>query len=427
MHFKSRVIPLFQFAAFYDKDLEILPKANLLLEGPVHTNGDLYVGSQSTLDIVGQVTVAGDLHHGIKHADVCMSGTVQVADPDDQRAIPACTGGRTLIAQSDVTAWNGMIDIDVTPLTLPPPEALDPVPGRAYWDHSDLRIVLDLNGATPAIQVRDAGGSVDAAGSAVLSACGVVGTSDTLYDNREGAWIDMLEVDVRGLLACLHVSNLMGYDVDDTTDGGLVWYLGVDGPDSSTVNNYGVRVRNGAELIAPVAGAPAVAGLSIATDQAVYVQGNYNAVNKIPSAILADSMNVLSNAWIDANSNQPVSQRQASDTAINAALFAGTDVTGGAEGASGQDLGDYNGGLENLLRLHEHWNGTSTLTFRGSLVSLDAPRHVDGAWAYGDPYYTVPIRDWGFDLDFEDALLMPPLSPMLVYLRQELFVRQFEL
>jgi len=425
MHFKSRVIPLFQFAAFYNKDLEILPFSDLLLEGPVHTNGNLYLGSNNTLDIMGQLTVAGDLYHGHKAADACMTGDVQVADPDNQTAIPACSGGRTLIAQSDVGAWNGMINTDVTPLTLPPADVLDPLVGKRYWDDADLRIALDLNG-TPAIEVRNADGSANATASTALAACGVVGAGTSLYNQREGTSIAMLEVDVKGLLACLHVSNLMGYGIDDTTDGGLVWHLSVDGPDSSVVNNYGVRVTNGAELVSPAAGSPAVAGLSIASDQALYVQGDYNAINKIPAAFLGDSLNVLSNAWNDADSVLPVTDRDADDTTIHAALMAGTDSTGGAEGVAGHDAGLYNGGLINLIRLHEDWNGDS-LVFRGSFVSLAAPRHVDGAWVYGDPYYTAPDRDWNLDLDFEDPLLVPPLSPMLVYLRQELFVRQFEL
>jgi len=426
MHFKSRVMPLFQFAAFYDKDLEILSLDDLFLEGPVHANGDLYVGSDNTLDIVGQLTVAGDLYHGRKDADACLAGSVRVADPDDQAAIPACSGGRTIIPQTDVVAWNGMINSDVTPLTLPAPEALDPVAGQPYWDSADLRVVLDLTGASPEVQVRDVDGTVNVADSATLSACAVTGSSDTLYDNREGAWIEMLEIDVKGLLSCLHVSNLMGYDIDDATDGGLVWYLGVDGADSSVVNDYGVHVTNADELIAPVAGAPAVAGLTIATDQALYVEGDFNAVNKIPAGFLTDSINVLSNSWNDSDSNQPLAARQASDTTIQAAVLAGSDSTGGVEGSAGQDSSGYNGGLTNLIRLHEDWGG-DTLTFVGSLVSLDTARHVDGAWSYGDPHYLPPSRAWEFDEDFEDPLLVPPLSPMFVYLRQELFVRQFEL
>jgi len=45
MHFKSRTIPMFQWAAFYGKDLEVLPATGMLLNGPVHTNGDLYLGA----------------------------------------------------------------------------------------------------------------------------------------------------------------------------------------------------------------------------------------------------------------------------------------------------------------------------------------------------------------------------------------------
>jgi hypothetical protein len=39
MHFKSRVVPMFQFAIFYAKDLEILTQDSIVLNGPVHTNG----------------------------------------------------------------------------------------------------------------------------------------------------------------------------------------------------------------------------------------------------------------------------------------------------------------------------------------------------------------------------------------------------
>ena len=425
MHFKSRVVPLFQFAAFYSKDLEILSGPDLLLDGPVHSDGDLYVGSDNTLDVVGQLTVVGDLYHGRKDADACLTGDVRVADPDDQTAIPACSGGRTLISQASVGSWNGMIDTEGTPMTLPPPEALDPAAGSTYWDNADLRVVLDLSGS-PVIQVRAADDTVDVPASTALNGCGVVGASNTLYDNREGATINMLDVDVKGLLACLHVTNLMGYDIDDTTDGGLVWHLTVDGPDSSIVNSYGVRVTNGDELVSAAPGSPAVAGLTIATDQAIYVQGDYNAIDKKPAGILADSLNVLSNNWSDANSALPLVNRTATATTMQAAFLAGTDSTGGAEGVAGQDAGDYNGGLENFMRLHEDWSGV-TLTYLGSFVSLDVPGHVDGLWAYGDPYYTEPTLDWSFDWDFEDALLVPPLSPRFIYLKQELFVRRFEL
>jgi hypothetical protein len=44
---------------------------------------------------------------------------------------------------------------------------------------------------------------------------------------------------------------------------------------------------------------------------------------------------------------------------------------------------------------------------------------------YGSPQYEAPIRNWGFETDFNQADKLPPLSPRFVYLRQELFTRQF--
>lgn len=427
VHFMSRDVPLFQFAAFYDKDLEILPDTAMTIEGPIHSNGDLYLGATSSLDIGYPVTVAGSLYRGRKDSDTCLAGPVRVADPDDLTELPICSSGREHIVQSDLTAWNMMVNVDVTPLTVPPATTLDPVAGATYWDRADLRVVLDLN-AAPAIEVRNADGSTDAAATAVLGACAAASHTATMYNQREALTIQMLDIDLQPLIDCAHVSVLMGggKDLDDDTDGGLVWYFGVDGPDSAVPNGYGVRIANGAELVSTVPGAPAIEGLTIATDQALYVKGDFNFVNKKPAAFLADSLNVLSNGWNDANSTLALASRPALATAIYAAILAGTDTTGGAEGDAGQDAGGYNGGLENFIRLHENWAGT-TLSFRGSFVSLFAPRHVDGAWVPGAPYYTAPIRDWVYDDDFDEAAFLPPLSPAFVYLKQELFVRRFEL
>jgi len=420
MHFKSRSVPLFQFAAFYGKDLEILPSSSLYLEGPVHTQGDLYVGSGGTLDITEQVTTIGSVFHGRKDADSCLAGGAAVADPDSQEALPNCSSNRVTV--TDTSTWNGMIAKGLTPLTVPAATTLDPTAGSPYWDRADLRIVLDING-TPALEVRDADDSVNVGLTTHLSSCAVVSASSSLYDNREASTIEMLEIDTQGLLNCVHTSSL---SLDDTTDGGLVWYFTVDGPSSSVVNNYGVRIQNGAELVSTIPGAPAVQGLTIVSDQALFIQGDHNSTNKLPSGFVADSINVLSGAWSDAGSVLAVASRPAADTTINAAFLSGTDSTGAAEGAGGRDSGSYNGGLDNLLRLHEDWTG-DTLTVMGSFVSLDNSRHDSGTWAAGDPYYIAPTRDWTFDLDFEDPLLIPPLAPRSVYLRQELFVRRFEI
>jgi len=57
------LIPLFQFAIFYDKDLEVSPGADMVIAGPVHTNGNLIARSQSgfsnTIQFLRRVTAVG--------------------------------------------------------------------------------------------------------------------------------------------------------------------------------------------------------------------------------------------------------------------------------------------------------------------------------------------------------------------------------
>ncbi|WP_243093711.1 pilus assembly PilX N-terminal domain-containing protein [Thermus thalpophilus] len=450
LRFKSRLVPMFQFAAFYNKDLEILPGPDMTLNGRVHTNGDLYLnaGNDNTLTVTGQVSTAGALYRGRKDTNTC-TGTVRVYKADGNPSTLACNGtNRRSFSQANVAPWGGRIQVGVNRVTVPEPEALDPEPGRTYWEKADLRIGLDLSTTPPVPKVyRVSGGTnvVDVAATTALQACiGAVSTSNAFYNWREEKRIQMLDVDLRKLLDCIHNNRTaFGFALDDDTDGGLVFHFTVFGPQSNGINNYGVRVKNGAEIASTISSAPRPRGLTIATDQAVYIQGDLNKTNWIPTAFLADSLNILSNAWNDdTGSYRTLSQRVASNTEINAAFLAGTDITGGSEGTQGQDKGNYNGGLENYPRFHETWTN-KTLTYRGSFVSLGTPRHVAGKWCgtggqgtynpstgqtanvSGCNIYDPPVRNWSYDTRFSQGQL-PPLSPRFVYLKQELFLREFE-
>lgn len=466
LHFKSRLVPLFQFVAFYDKDLEILPGPSMNLSGPVHTNGDLYLTSDGNLlSIAGQVTTAGRLFRGRKNDASCNNNATRVKDPLNFRhLIPTCPS-RTEVFQNNVTAWNGMIRIGVDTLTVPPPEEIDPISTGVYWSLADLRLMLRLDSShnpvttysPTGVEVRNVDNSVNTSLTTSLhnAACTgqissrPIGTTNAFYNNRENKVIRMLEIDMRNLLECIKLRTLMpGKTLNDSSEGGLVFYFSVEGPDSSVAaSRYGVRIRNAAALQATSA-TPTVRAMTVVSNQAVYTYGNYNSSGWVPAAILTDSINMLSSNWRDptqaselgsppacvnqcaantgtGNNNVSSTNREAADTSVYTALLAGTDTTGNVEGSGGQSLGIYNGGLENYPRLHEYWTGR-TLTYRGSFVSLDQPRHVNGAWVYGGRYYTAPDRNWDYDTRFNDAANLPPLSPRFVYLRQELFVRDFE-
>lgn len=460
LKFKSRLVPLFQFAAFYNKDLEILPGPNMTLAGPVHTNGDLYLNSDALLTVNGQITTSGNLYRGRKNTTVCNSSSVAVFNPlTATQLLPTCPQ-RTLIQSSVLTPFNNMIQKGVTVVTVPSPEVLTPTPGQVYWDKADLRLVLRLTStgaldttyAATGIEVRNSDNSVNtyatgrlnnsAVCTGTLTGSRVIGTTDpnantgTFYNARESKRMRLLDVQLQPLLNCLHTDSWFGTGklLSDDTEGGLVFHFSISGPETNnSANRYGVRIRSAAELRATASGAPTIKGMTIVTDQAAYLMGNFNATNKKPAAVLADSFNILSNSWNDANSwtlsgstwgPGPISGRVASNTTTNLAVLAGTDTTGGVngEGAAGQG-GAYNGGLENYPRFHENWSGR-THTYAGSWVSLNRPTHVTGTWAAQS--YNPPARAWSYDTSFNNAANLPPITPRFVYLRQELFVRDFE-
>lgn len=442
LRFKSRLVPLFQFAAFYNKDLEILPGPAMTLSGPVHTNGDLYLYSDGgSLDISGQVTTAGSLYRGRKNNNTCSNSPVRIMDPTNPRSLlPSCPT-RTLISASSLGPWNGMIQVEVPAVTVPEPEVFDPTPGQLYWDRADLRLVLKLNNdeSVNGVEVRNIDNSLNAAATSIIlnqnpmyncpgvASGGRVAATTTIHNFREAATMRLLDVDVRGLLTCLNTSNwyLTGKQLNDDTEGGLVFFLTVEGPNSNVQNNYAVRLRNGANLAANVA-APTVRGMTVVSDQKVYIWGNYNSTNKKPAAVMADTIDLLSNAWNDANSALAIdcglNRRCASETTYNTAFLAATDTTGGIDGPGGQG-GAYNGGLENYPRLHERWTNV-WMHYRGSFVSLGTPDHSNGPWS--SQSYNPPRRDWNYDTSFNNAANLPPITPRFVYLRQELFVRDFE-
>ncbi|MEO8604366.1 MAG: hypothetical protein ABI629_17460 [bacterium] len=172
-------IPLFQFVAFYKDDLEILPGANMVLNGRVHTNSNLYLNSDASLTIadnpaVGvttvQVSAGQSIYRGRKNTTAC-NGTVTIDKLEDKVAPSSdldpqdlpCSGGATrAIPQSEIATWKGSMIRDLGNIAIPEPDIIKPPaavsnggvgnPG-VYWDKADLRIVLHANqlGGLPAV------------------------------------------------------------------------------------------------------------------------------------------------------------------------------------------------------------------------------------------------------------------------------------
>ncbi len=320
-------------------------------------------------------------------------------------------------------------------------------------------------GGAPDLPVRDAGsGAYSQNMSAAPFTGSGAGTFDLdyrrggYYNWREQKWITMLNVNIGDLLRW-NAQNLSPFFANgDSSTGGLVIFLSVEGPLAGGINNYGVRVFGGANLNIPggigVSADPT--GITLASDQALYILGDYNRgivpgtqinpwsdqtnnLPRQPAAAIADSLVVLSEGYwnpgcagLACRDGQSVdtitsTTRQARLTTINAAFLAGVDET--PDGYPGWN--SYSGGLHNYPRMQEDWSYPLTnLYLRSSFVSLGPPRHVRGPWCLNPPgpgcnSYYPPQRLWEYESAFETLENLPPMTPRVVHVKQLLFTQEF--
>ena len=83
MTFKNLNIPLFQFAAFYDGDLEMNSTSQMDINGRVHTNRNLYVqptpnATPASTRLLGQVTAANNIYNRVDASNINRYGVTNV-------------------------------------------------------------------------------------------------------------------------------------------------------------------------------------------------------------------------------------------------------------------------------------------------------------------------------------------------------------
>lgn len=163
-------------------------------------------------------------------------------------------------------------------------------------------------------------------------------------------------------------------------------------------------------------------GFTVASENPVYIRGNYNAdssgfdTSGVPAAIIADAVTLLSGNWNDLNTfKNPTrigeGRRNATTTWYRVAVAAGKGISfprptwpGAAE-----DFGT-DGGIHNFLRLLENWGG-QTLYYRGSLVNLYHSEYATGIFKCCSTVYSAPTRNYSFDTNFLDLSKLPPGAP----------------
>jgi hypothetical protein len=285
----------------------------------------------------------------------------------------------------------------------------------------------------------------------------------------------------------------LGLAATDTTEGGLVWHYSLidrasdpsysyksgDGKvrsDSAGLSTFGFAFSGGNRLPGP---------LTIASDQAIYSQGDYNnpsniagdigtnanpagvldldqsrfpesnpdtatsippAREKRPAAFLGDSVTILSNACYDANytvaqcltASNTALQPAGNTTTVRATVVRAA-ILSGTESTVLTPTFERGAALNNHIRMLEDWFNpvlaglpNKTFKYRGSFVSKGLQTEFNGQYrggngaGFGNDYYGIPNRDFGYDTDFNRVDGLPPLTPRVNYLTQQVFKRDYD-
>jgi hypothetical protein len=396
-------IPLFQFGVFYGKgvDLEFTPGPPMTVTGRVHANSN--IGVRDALSEAGFwfdsfMTTAGNICRCLKK-DSNRYMNPQIKDANGvYRTLNFDHFSQDLDSNGSWVPWSveqwkskamerfgGKVQDSAHGVQ----ELIPPVP-ELFYNPSPTdapviahRMIEEGKGSdTPAMKeaklyykadliIKD-GSAKRQDGSPVLLPPGVI-TTKTFWDDRERRNMTVTEVNISALLGS-----------GQAPPNGILYVYKSGGG-----GGKGVRLVNGSQL--------PTGGLTVVSENPVYIQGDYNTVNKQPAAVLADAITVLSNNWgpndSDKKGDKKKTLRPATNTTVNAAFALGPShesVTGAG-----------NGEMNNVIRFLEAWGmNDAKFTYRGSVVALWHSQQATGPFrepGSSNPYYGPPERDWGFD------------------------------
>ena len=384
-------IPVFQFAIFYNLDLEINPGAAMTVTGPVHSNQTNYIHPGNTLTFNSDVTASGPIILDKKPGDpLIRSGGTVIFQAEHDAGLS--TMNLPIGTNNSPTAVREVVEI--------PPAGEDPASPmgkQRLYNEADLIILVSNNTVVAKSGLSNNFGTVFSSQVSYF-----VKTNVSFFNKRENKTIQTTEIDI---------SKMIIWDHTNTYAQGLPFgdvrtvYVEDFRTQTSSVEN-GIRLVNGSTVLPH--------GLTVASPNPVYIEGNYNATGAalnstntsgtLPAAVIADAVTILSPNWSDANSGSSLGSRGAANCTVNAAFLAGIVET---------TSGNYSGGVENFPRFLEDWGGR-TFTYNGSMVVMYPSKFATGLWqgtgsAIG--IYNPPTRNWAFDQNFRDPSKVPPSTP----------------
>jgi hypothetical protein len=162
MDFNDRWIPLFQFVAFYQNDLEVTSSPNITLNGPVHTNSNLRLAPGGILTFNGRVTASGNIFKGLGYTaghfnpsmSVQVTGGGTAPATFSQFSVAGAWVDATNNAQitaAELADTNGQFTPGSAQLTIPPINNTDRTGN--FYSNADVRVNFDPSNLAQPFQI----------------------------------------------------------------------------------------------------------------------------------------------------------------------------------------------------------------------------------------------------------------------------------
>jgi hypothetical protein len=437
--FEKKLNTPWTWSIFYNDLLEITPGSALNLTGAIHTNNSLYTGSSNltvTNTVVNNVSILGTLGYvGSWTVGYAPGDTYHTASPtapnypsgqppaQENNFLPF--GWNVGQALNTITDINGNND-GYREIVEVPASGTDSLSTQRYYNQAYVRIVVDSSGN---YRYYDSTGYSCTSGAGTTTQKQIYNTfnaalakNDSFTDNREGVTVHVSSMDINKIKDDVNNGKLPNFN-------GVIYFSDQRANQSGGSPEYCLRIKNGNNL--PTTTSNGVTpGLTVATDNPVYIWGDFNTGSNPPSdlatnpdptqptgtgytrqpaAIIADAVTLLSNHWSDGASTKALTDagRAATSTTVNAAIVAGDVPTAN---------GNYSGGAENLIRFLENWTGKN-FTYYGSKVEIYHSGQATGTWGKAN-VYNQPTEYFYYDTNFQSA--SPPGNLVLAsYLQQQ--------
>ncbi len=184
---------------------------------------------------------------------------------------------------------------------------------------------------------------------------------------------------------------------------------------------HGLKLVNGSLGNLPTR-SDGTGGFTVASENIVYVQGNYNSDDSgfgdphAAAAVIADTATFLSKNWQDWHSfihptyGGSSTLRLATTSHYRLAVAAGKNINWSHPAWTNDEDYGLDGGTHNFLRYLERWSD-ETFNYRGSLVSLYYSEYASGIYKCCNTVYSPPTRAYAFDPDFLFLSKLPPGTP----------------